>query len=799
MTEKDSLVRELPKGLIQWYEFRRGARALFIIGGEECFEVLGEAMEEQGLKVDCRKLADFEVRDYVAGDYADREAAAWQISAKGSYDYIVVAGALERSRFPESFLRVLRGLLSPRGILLIGAHNRLGIRYFCGDRDPFTEKNFDGIEDYRRVGEPEWKRLKGRAYARAELTGMLEGAGFERHRFYSVLPDWTRPQILCGEDCVPEGNLEELVIPQYHSPDTIFLEEEPLYGTLIKNGLLHTLANGYLIECPLDGRFADAAQVTVSVERGREEALAVIVRRDGSVKTRALYREGQNKLRQMTEYAADLNAHGIKTAGMSWERDSLAVSRPEGQGSTEYFRKLLCEDRDLFLREMDRFLELIKNSSEPVPYEEVDWEHFDPDWRRRRRDDPGKDRWRRIGLGLEGSREDLGVILRRGYINLIPDNCVWVDGEFVFFDQEYCLDQLPANVIFKRAVDHIYRGEVWNRALITRDELLERYHLAEYERLWGLYTWRFEERIRGEKELLEYNQSCRRDWKIVSANRYRINYSENEYERVFKDIFKGTQGRQLYLFGSGIFAEKFLEQFGNDYEVAGILDNNQERWGSRLGDIEIFSPEILKGLPEDSFKVIICIKNCVPIMRQLKEELGVSNYSVYDWHQEYPRKLPAATAASGEASGEGESGPKKYHVGYIAGVFDLFHMGHLNMFKRAKEQCDYLIVGVVSDESVMVNKKTMPYMPFEERIELVRACRYVDEAVALPTYNGDTDEAHRRYQFDVQFSGSDYAHDPVWLAKKAYLEKRGAEMVFFPYTQSTSSTQLKELIRKRLL
>lgn len=823
MAEKDSLVRELPKGLIQWYKFREGARALFIAGGEECFEPLPEAMAEHGVKVECRRLTDFEGRDTVSGQMVSE-------SGKGSgacdndqgnhlpegtsfysnpfshdilpYDYIVMAGVLERSVSPVSLLRTLRGLLSPRGVLLLGTHNRLGIRYFCGDRDPFTEKNFDGVEGYRRVGELEWKGLKGRAYAKAELTHMLESAGFEHHRFYSVLPEWTRPEILCGEDCVPRGNLEEMVTPQYHSPDTIFLEEEFLYNTLIQNGLFHVMSNGYLIECPADGEFADADQVSVSTERGRAEATATILRRDKTMEKRALYREGQEKLRRMAVYAADLNAHGIKTAGMCWEGDSLVVSQvlPDGgQRTTEYFRKLVCEDKDGFLREMDRFLELIGNSSEPVPWEEVDWEHFDPDWRRRRKDDPGKDRWRRIGLGLEGSREDLGVILRRGYINLIPDHCVCVGGEFVFYDQDDCLEQLPVHVIFQRAVDNIYKGKVWSEALISRDELLERYHLAEYQRMWGLYSWRFEERIRGEKELLEYNQSCRRDWKMVSANRYRINYSENEYERVFKDIFKGTQGRKLYLFGSGIFAEKFLEQFGNDYEVAGILDNNRERWGSRLSGIEIFSPEILKDLPEDSFKVMICIKNCVPIMRQLKEELGVSNYSVYDWHQEYPRKLPAAAGASGTVSEGGKAQPKKYHIGYIAGVFDLFHMGHLNMFRRAKEQCDYLIVGVVSDESVMVNKKTMPYMPFEERIELVRSCRYVDEAVALPTYNGDTDEAHRRYQFDVQFSGSDYADDPVWLAKKAYLEKRGAEMVFFPYTQSTSSTQLKELIQKRLL
>ncbi len=146
-----------------------------------------------------------------------------------------------------------------------------------------------------------------------------------------------------------------------------------------------------------------------------------------------------------------------------------------------------------------------------------------------------------------------------------------------------------------------------------------------------------------------------------------------------------------------------------------------------------------------------------------------------------------------------DAAPKKYHTGYIAGVFDLFHVGHLNMFKRAKEQCDYLIVGVVTDESVIRDKKTSPYIPFAERIEMVRSCRYVDEAVEIPADFGDTDEAYRRYRFDVQFSGSDYENDPEWLAKKVFLQKQGSDLVFFPYNQSTSSTKLKEIITKKLL
>ena len=140
---------------------------------------------------------------------------------------------------------------------------------------------------------------------------------------------------------------------------------------------------------------------------------------------------------------------------------------------------------------------------------------------------------------------------------------------------------------------------------------------------------------------------------------------------------------------------------------------------------------------------------------------------------------------------------KKYNIGYIAGVFDLFHIGHLNLLRRAKEQCNYLIVGVVTDEGVIKHKKSSPKIPFEERIAIVRACRYVDEAVEIPLDQGDTDEAYRRYRFDVQFSGSDYADDPKWGAKKAFLQRHGADLVFFPYTEGISTTQLKDVINKQ--
>ena len=226
-----------------------------------------------------------------------------------------------------------------------------------------------------------------------------------------------------------------------------------------------------------------------------------------------------------------------------------------------------------------------------------------------------------------------------------------------------------------------------------------------------------------------------------------------------------------------------------------VIDNHQEKWGQELNGVSIKSPSLLGQLQNGEYKVLICIKNYLSVMKQL-DGLGVTEYSIFDPSKDYPRKRRPVVPAYVQKKGMSK---KRYHVGYIAGVFDLFHVGHLNMFLRAKEQCDYLIVGIVTDEGVRRFKGTEPFVPFEERIELIRSCRYVDEAVEIPLQYGGTRDAYRMYHFDCQFSGSDYVDNPDWLEEKAFLEKHGAEMVFFPYTEGTSSTKLKALIRTKLL
>ena len=138
---------------------------------------------------------------------------------------------------------------------------------------------------------------------------------------------------------------------------------------------------------------------------------------------------------------------------------------------------------------------------------------------------------------------------------------------------------------------------------------------------------------------------------------------------------------------------------------------------------------------------------------------------------------------------------KKYARGYTTGVFDLFHIGHLNILRQAKEWCDYLIVGVSTDELVASYKGLPPVIPFEERMEIVRAIRYVDQVV--PQRSIDKRDALQQVQFDVMFHGDDWKGSPLFQEIERHFREANIAMVYFPYTKNTSSTLLTEAVRRR--
>lgn len=132
-------------------------------------------------------------------------------------------------------------------------------------------------------------------------------------------------------------------------------------------------------------------------------------------------------------------------------------------------------------------------------------------------------------------------------------------------------------------------------------------------------------------------------------------------------------------------------------------------------------------------------------------------------------------------------------VGYTTGVFDLFHIGHLNLLRNARSMCDKLIVGVTTDELVSYKNKRA-VIPFAERIEIVRNIRCVDAVIPQDTL--DKFEAWQKLRFDVMFVGDDWYATERWNEYQRRFEEVGVRIIYFPYSRGTSSTLINEVLQK---
>jgi len=750
--DEKELEREISKSLLNWYPFSRGEKVLYV-GGES--DAYIEVLYQSGADVTCVDMEELIGSLSVDGESISESVIAQQSSV---YDSIVCIAYLELIQNPDILLSVFSKMIKPTGRLLLGMNNRLGIRYFCGDRDPYTERNFDGIEDYQRAYMKKEDVFRGRCYSKEELQAFLKNTGWMQSKFFSVFSDLKHPYLLVAEDYAINKNDLLAWIPVYNNPDTLFLEEENLYQTLIKEEMMHKMANAFLIECSLDSKdvISDVCWVRTCADSLKENAIATILRKSGRIEQYAVYPEAQQRISQMVGHAKMLQERGICMMNGTLEEDVWKMPVVEYKTGVAYLKELLFADKEKFLCELDHFRDLIFQSSEIIKEDRGD----------------GK-----------------GVILEHGFLNLTPENCYYMNGEFVFWNQEFCAKNYPANALLLRMLLCLYKGDMEAGKALPMDALLERYGLKEKINLWWRADWWFLYRNKNRHVMWTHYKKVQKDYNMLNSNRQRINYNTDDYQKLFVDIFKNADTRKLILFGSGQFTKKFLTLYKDSYPVYAIIDNNSAKWGEEIEGVVIHSPELLKEFKSGEYKVIICIKNYLSVMKQL-DELGVGDYSIYDWNKDYPRPLRAIVAAS---NSENEA-PKKYNVGYVAGVFDMFHVGHVNLLRRAKEMCNYLIVGVLQDESVYRQKQKYPMISCEDRAEVLKSCRYADQVEVLPLDYAGIRDAHRLFHFDCQFSGDD--HGEEWQGDKEFLNSKGADIVFFKYTEKVSSTMLREQLKE---
>lgn len=267
--------------------------------------------------------------------------------------------------------------------------------------------------------------------------------------------------------------------------------------------------------------------------------------------------------------------------------------------------------------------------------------------------------------------------------------------------------------------------------------------------------------------------------------------------------------KKIVLFGTGAYFENYMMCHRLDGKRLMAVDNDASKIGTVKYGIEIASPESLSELEAGSFYVVICCADWRGIAGQL-EQMGIYDYQYYKpvpAEQVIPTTLsPDGTVVEVRSGGAellengfaeqnsvadavGASG-KPYKIGYVPGVFDLFHVGHLNLLRNAKSRCEYLIAGVLTDELVEHFKNRRPVIPYEQRAAVVEAVKYVDRVVPVDFSNTRKIDAWNKYRFDCHFSGNDHGSD--WTLDVRQLREVGAEMEFFEYTKATSSTAIRE-------
>lgn len=131
-------------------------------------------------------------------------------------------------------------------------------------------------------------------------------------------------------------------------------------------------------------------------------------------------------------------------------------------------------------------------------------------------------------------------------------------------------------------------------------------------------------------------------------------------------------------------------------------------------------------------------------------------------------------------------------LGYTTGVFDLFHIGHLNLLKNAKAICDKLVVGITTDELMLEYKKKKAVIPFSERFEIVRNIKFVDAVIPQGTMNKF--DIWQKLKFDIMFVGDDWFHTCQWQELEKQFNDVGVRIVYFPYTKGTSSTLINKIL-----
>lgn len=492
------------EGLLNWYPFRKDCEVLEISSGYGALTGV--------LSRNCKKVTVFEssmsraeciMRRYEETDNLQILTGEWtQLPGEQQYDYIVVEAAINTKFELEKLLTEVAPFLKEDGKLLFVCTNRFGMKYWCGVPDPVTQKFYAGIRGKKTSD----------LMTRQELQDALERSEiYKGWHLYYPFPDHKLPQAIYTDQYLPKASVRDRVIPYYPEAErnSLICLENEICDELIANGVFHIFANSFLVECSKKEFSAETRFAALSTDRGKVHGFATVITNHNIVRKQILHPDGRKSLELIHRNQQGLKSHGVGCVDERLLENAIEMPFVKGKTLIEYLKELYQKEALVQIEEIfDRLYEVIQQSSEAVTYAEC---------------------------AIKDSRlteENAGIILQKAYIDMIPYNSFYDGGKFLFYDQEFVKEHLPAKYVLFRALRYTYIYIPEADSILPLQYFKDKYALAKIWHVFEQEEARFVEDNRNYDMMSSFYKWAGVSAKEVDANIERWNGESKPEEKV---------------------------------------------------------------------------------------------------------------------------------------------------------------------------------------------------------------------------------------------------------------------------
>lgn len=424
--------------ILNWYPFNKDADILEVGAGMGSITgmLCDVAKSVTALEMSSSRA------DVIRARYPERtnleivSADITQWECEKRYDYVIAIGVLEYAAvFSDHenpfvfFLECLRKFLKKDGRVLFAIENRFGLKYWVGGSEDHLQKPFAGLEGYLEPGTP-------KTFSKKELEMMASEAGFAESRFYYIYPDYKFPEVVFTDEFKPSYTALQKVSFTYSKNSILSFDEKKVYKDLIENDVWQFFANSYLVEAANEVLGTDEHVIHVSArgEAKKEYRVSTVIKSDGRVYKVPMHPKASAHMQTIKENTEYLKKRGIKVVDLDEQDGMLVYDFINEIGAQSYFNRLLAENnrKDLFA-----FIELLRSvyikTSELEYKENILFDFIE---------------------NLEGY--NIGPVLKKGFIDLTLYNSFYVEGDLLFYDQEWCFDNIPLNFMLYYTLKSAY-------------------------------------------------------------------------------------------------------------------------------------------------------------------------------------------------------------------------------------------------------------------------------------------------------------------------------------------------------